>query len=457
MNCQEFRKAWLEHTDSNLSSHIEICEECIIWIETQMTSDEEVQFLKEVPMPQVNLEERIMQAIYQSAGQGMPPQAAAIQPPVPITASKKRPKSFPSFAWVSAAAVLLAVGFAGYHQLTGSGQVETASNTKATESAANQSPAIAYSNSTGETAPKAASPDAPVQAQRQLIQTAPAAESNQALASKKAASPSQTSPAPPSGGEAAMAGKQKAAATAPEAANRPERPLIAARNASEKPLTDAVPKADATAHADAGNEANHSAKLPLSPKSEPAGDQSGYTLAAIPEPESKAKMGSSKALVGPPAPGSVTKPITLSSFSDADTAVQASDMPVPVLAQLPPGFSLGEISVQYESETSQKVTRLWADYKRDKDWIKVEVTRNEHGERSLSIPGTFTATQLFTVNGEQAIAVSFDQQGAKDTSAQHAVHFNAQAGNQSLYVVLTAHGIRLDELMEASKQLTWKH
>ncbi|MDF2680473.1 MAG: hypothetical protein K0R47_1663, partial [Brevibacillus sp.] len=71
MNCQAFRKAWLEEdTDSDVISHIETCDDCMAWIEKLLDTDEEVQFLKEVPLPSVNLEERIMQAIYQDAGQG---------------------------------------------------------------------------------------------------------------------------------------------------------------------------------------------------------------------------------------------------------------------------------------------------------------------------------------------------------------------------------------------------
>jgi len=93
MNCQAFRKAWLDldDTDSDTLSHIENCEDCIVWIETQMTSEEEVQFLKEVPLPQANLEERIMQAIYETAGQNLPPHAATVslQPPTSITSKRK--------------------------------------------------------------------------------------------------------------------------------------------------------------------------------------------------------------------------------------------------------------------------------------------------------------------------------------------------------------------------------
>ncbi|MED1722304.1 anti-sigma factor [Brevibacillus parabrevis] len=459
MNCQAFRKAWLDDTDSDIFSHIETCEECIAWIETQMTTEEEVQFLKEVPLPQANLEERIMQAIYQNAGQGVPPHAATAtvavlpqQAAAPAT-SKRRPKGFPSFAWVSAAAVLLAVGFLSYQQLQGDQMMQTAAQPEANQAnASNQ--IVAYSDNatqTQETAP--AAPPAPAQA------TTGAAGGSQPMAKQnEAATPSTGAAAAvnPNGDAAPAAANalvalddtQQSKAAPPQARTaQPEN-----QGAAQSQPTAKVPAVNAKEHAASEEKVAENALMAAKKGGVPAitADQP-MGMTAVPEQEN-----SENGLVGPSLAMAAKQPITLSTFTDTDTAVQASDMPVPVLAQNPNSFSLSSISVQYESETSQKVTHLAADYKRNNDWIRIDVVRNTQGKRSLSIPGTFSATQLFAVNGEQAIAVSFDNKDAKNAVAEHAVHFNAQSNNQSLYVVITAHGVSLDELIEASKQLTWK-
>ncbi|KZE47023.1 hypothetical protein AV540_20780 [Brevibacillus parabrevis] len=455
MNCQAFRKAWLDDTDSDIFSHIETCEECIAWIETQMTTDEEVQFLKEVPLPQANLEERIMQAIYQNAGQGVPPHAATAnvavlpqQAAAPAT-RKRRPKGFPSFAWVSAAAVLLAVGFLSYQQLQGDQMMQTAAQPEANQ-ANTSNQIVAYSGNatqSQETAP--AAPPAPAQA------TTGATGGSQPMEKQNEATTPSTGAATavnPNGDAAPVANalvalddtQQSKVAAPPQARTaQPENQRAAAAK---------VPAANAKENVASEEKGADNALLAAKKGEAPAitADQP-MGMTAVPE-----QKNSENGLVGPSMAMAAKQPITLSTFTDTDTAVQASDMPVPVLAQNPNSFSLSSISVQYESETSQKVTHLAADYKRNNDWIRIDVVRNTQGKRSLSIPGTFSATQLFAVNGEQAIAVSFDNKDAKNAVAEHAVHFNAQSNNQSLYVVITAHGVSLDELIEASKQLTWK-
>lgn len=465
MNCQAFRKAWLEDTDSDVFSHIETCEDCIAWIEKQMTTDEEVQFLKEVPLPQANLEERIMQAIYESAEKGTPPHAAAqsLEPPTPLS-SKRRTKGFPSFAWVSAAAVLLAVGFVGYQQLQSNDLQQVAGQAqdiatgasapsepfalnRATESnEAADAPALSPKASTYQGTPAAGSTEQSQSQQQAAATSGPAAQPK---------APTTEAPATNARTEIAINTQTQPRSATPPARSAVTESHPSARNASanapvavtgQKAATNA-PAAAAKAKADSAP-ANEDAKAAAAADN----DQPVYALTSqaltdtTPEAEAKA-------FVGPPVQKAA---ITLSTFSDTQTAVQASDMPVPILAQPASGFSVSDISVQYESETSQKVTRLTADYKRNQSWIKIDVVRNTHGKRSLSIPGTFTATQLFTVGGEQAIGVSFDQKGTKESTVEHAVHFNAQPDNQSLYVVITAHGIGLDELIEATKQITWE-
>lgn len=465
MNCQAFRKAWLDDTDSDIFSHIETCEDCIAWIETQMTTEEEVQFLKEVPPPQANLEERIMQAIYQNAGQGMPPHAATVavlpqQAAAPMP-SKRRTKGFPSFAWVSAAAVLLAVGFISYQQLQ-DGQFQTASQ----QPAANQAGAgtqIATHATEAMQMQDAAPASSPASAQSAANAYAsseqPLAKQNEATAkASQPASPATPNAASPSASHELALNTQEPKTAAPQtqAPQAEGEASIASRS-----VPTGSEEQGANAKAALAKEANGAENNLVAGKKARAAaeDQQAYGITAMGEPEAKqAKQAESSdsGLVGPTLAMTAKQPITLSTFSDTDTAVQASDMPVPVLAQNANSFSLSTISVQYESETSQKVTRLSADYKRNDDWIRIEVVRNAKGKRSLSIPGTFSATQLFAVNGEQAIAVSFDNPDKKSSVAEHAVHFNAQSNNQSLYVVVTAHGISLDELIETSKQMTWK-
>jgi hypothetical protein len=472
MNCQEFRDTWLIDTDSDSLSHIETCEACIAWIEAQ-ANDEEVQFLKEVPMPPANLEERIMQAIYQTSEQGAPPHAATIplQPAAVLPMQKKgsqRPKGFPSLAWVSAAAVLIAVGVVGYQQMQ-IPMVETAYEVGITQSDEIQS---AASSAAAPQAP-ASSPVAPAAAPElnnqaestataeTAAQDAPSPEATTAMG--PAAVQPKTTVEPKQEAAPQAAGGAAATASTPRPVEKNTRPPIVDRNSAIKPPAEPTARKETPAVTQEMNATAAVAGTETQPSQEMgvAADTSNkaiYALTVAPE-EEMATMDvstaeSARSLVGPPAPAET--PITLSTFSDVETAVQASDMPVPVLSEVPDSFTLGGISIRYESETSQKVANVVADYQRDKGWIKVEVSRNLNGERSLSIPGTFTATQLFSVNNQQAIGVSYEQRPEQEQAAQHAVHFNAKSGEQSLYVVMTAHGVSLDELMNTAKKITWK-
>lgn len=462
MNCQAFRKAWLDldDTDSETLSHIETCEDCIVWIETQMTTEEEVQFLKEVPLPQANLEERIMQAIYETAGQNLPPHAATVslQPPTPIT-SKRKTKGFPSFAWVSAAAVLLAVGFMGYQQLQ-SDQIQSASELAS-------SPTIAANDTVVSKAMMEPAVNAPASSPPEAVKSAPPSEAptpKQSTVQENTAIAKDTPPAAPAQAkiatsplEGAIAMENPQSKVAPpesRATNKESRvPMVARNNGAEKPASE--PKTNSQSSTSVAPDDNSSAEATADANQSIAGSEQAFGITAATVPDTQQDGSTENALVGPPVPAAKQQ-ITLSTFSDVDTAVQASDMPVPVLPTATNGFAMSDISIQYESETSTKVAHLAANYNRNKDWVKVEVVRNTQGKRSLSIPGTFSATQLFSINGEQAIAVSYEQHDKKDSAVQHAVHFNAQTNNQSVYVVITAHGVPLDELIDASKQITWK-
>jgi hypothetical protein len=481
MNCQEFRKAWTDETDIETLSHIETCEECIAWVEAQFTSGEEVQFLKEVPQPTANLEEKIMQAIYQTAGQGVPPHAAS----APVTTSPKQAEfrrwtfHLPSLAWAGAAAILLAVGVAGYQQFHQADQGVATESAMQSGSAAKDEqkggqPAAAQSNrlspDTSVSSPAAGSTQSAPAEKQPDGQTAPAASLDQSAALAINGSATERAQADASQAQEPQAVPGEAAAEKAQAPQTPQqsaeeavketvpsphkRPIIAARNASGKASDDQAHEENTQSGQTAPTDQTKAAggvTAFRAAENESATQPFSAAIAADPSTESLPPV------AGPPATALAKQEITLSTFTDLETAVQSSDMPVPVLNQLPDGIALQAVTVQYESPTSQKVVRLSADYRHGKEWIKVDVVPNAKGKRSLSIPGTFTATQLFTVNGEQAIAVSFDQQASSgEADAQHAVHFNAQAGNRSLYVVLTARGSRLDQLVEVSKQLTWR-
>ncbi|KMZ40002.1 MULTISPECIES: hypothetical protein [Bacillales] len=465
MNCQAFRKAWLDDTDSDSHSHIETCDECIAWIETQMTTEEEVQFLKEVPLPQANLEDRIMQAIYQTAGKGVPPHAATAsseqQTSTVISKPNKRwTKGFPSYAWVSAAAVLLAVGFVSYQQLApSSNQMAAIQETGAQDNQIKQN-IVAFDEGESKSATQASAPAIASQPAAADSTTMKKAESNpESAATQSQVAPTapakDTPPASPPQSNNAIAmvkPEEKVATSEARTVNKDGQNSVASRGLQGNSVDQAT-KAKSEVPAESANTGNHiSAKEANGAAAE---NPMTFGIASQGEQDTEDGATTEKALVGPALPALAKQPITLSSFTDLNTAVQASDMPVPALSQAPNGFSMSTVSVQYESETSQKVTRLTSDYKRNNDWIRIDVVRNTEGKRSLSIPGTFSATQLFAVNGEQAIAVSFDQTDSKASTAQHAAHFNAKSDNQSLYVVMTAHGVTLNELMDAAKHISW--
>lgn len=465
MNCQAFRSTWLTNTDSELLSHIETCEACIAWIESQ-TQDEEVQFLKEVPLPPANLEERIMQAIYQTSEQGVPPHAATIPlqnaAPAVTKKGKQRFKGFSSLGWASAAAVLIAVGVVGYQQMQNP-MVETAF-----EAASNQQDAPNHAEMATAQQP-AASPAArtasPEMASEQPASTSGVVEPQTATVNEQQAIPYGIAATEPEvknteNPEPAAKTNHLLAADTARTVTKESRPPIVARNSSSKPAVDQAAKKDQPPVTEEVNTAASVAEEPSPEMSVAAAVMKApvYALTVAPEEEMGAMMmdaaDNKSTVVGPPAPEAESTPITLSTFTDVETAVQASDMPVPVFSELPDDIALSGISIRYESETSQKVAQVMAEYQNTTSWIKVEVTRNGSAKRSLSIPGTFTATQLFSVNNEQAIGVSFEKQSEQTT--QHAVHFNAVSGDQSLYVVMTAHGISLEGLMDVAKKITWK-
>jgi hypothetical protein len=478
MNCQEFRKAWAYEPDIETLSHIETCDECIAWMEAQLTSGEEVQFLKEVPQPMADLEEKIMHAIYQTAGQSAPPHAASASvTPSPKQAKFRRWTSYlPSLSWVGAAAILLAVGVAGYQQFQLAGQDGATENAMHHESKADMeqkdrqiadAPSILLSPDTPVASPAAGygypdiaakQPDGQTSPDGTTVQPAALAMNDSGTNQPKSAASQAQEPHAGSGAKTAEKAQppQTSRTQAFDTVNESGQPLhkrtiIAARNANGKSANDHVKHEDTPSkQTDAIKPTDGQSAIQ---KTENEWGVNMFSNDAAPDPS----IESVPPVAGPPATDQAKQEITLSAFTDLETAIRSSDVPVPVLNQPPDGMTLQAVTVQYESPTSHKVVRLSCHYQRSKEWIKVDVVPNAKGKRSLSIPGTFTATQLYTVNGEQAIAVSFDlPDSSGEAAAEHAVHFNAQTENQSLYVVMTARGIRLAQLVEMSKQLTWK-
>ena len=109
MNCQEFRRHWIHDADNTDTTHIETCDDCLNWVEANFTS-EEAMFMKEFPQPSAQLEDRIMQAVYQlSVPQSVPPLTAAAENVVHTAAIKRFPRRYLQLGWVGAAAVILAI------------------------------------------------------------------------------------------------------------------------------------------------------------------------------------------------------------------------------------------------------------------------------------------------------------------------------------------------------------
>ncbi|MGE5704890.1 MAG: hypothetical protein ACM32O_20370, partial [Clostridia bacterium] len=120
MNCQEFRSKWNHSADDAVFTHIETCDDCLNWIEKSANTVEEAMFLKEYPTPSVELEERIMQAIYATASHNVPLTATALPASGDLLSEKPNKRRFFIPTWVAAAGILIAVGLIGGPMLTGS-------------------------------------------------------------------------------------------------------------------------------------------------------------------------------------------------------------------------------------------------------------------------------------------------------------------------------------------------
>lgn len=457
MNCQEFRQNWIHGKDDATLFHIETCDDCLHWIETQNLHKEEVAFLKEFPKPSPQLEDKIMQAIYETSGKEiLPPHSAAQQLVKEQNRSLPRMRRlfFSSTAWVSAAAVLLVVGTVSYqalhnNQSTSNQALEqaapAASNALASQSADNKT---AHSNTetanqetkqetttepTGGTISKSPNPivqEAP--AKPILKQPARETGSVLAMAPNLAAAP-KTEMSSRSKVQLPMT-EQSAENTAQPPSIQAEQPALP-KDASQPPVNSLAPDMP---------EQNATSAQTLVP--EQTNPSASVSSSALPDTQ--------KMMLADTVSSQTARDVTISTFTEVETAVQASDMPIPAFEHLPDSFALDSLSLQYESETSKHVIGISSVYGNGKDQFTVDV-KPVDGDKQISIPGVFTDRQLFSVNGDQAIGVTYQLPPTSSTS-EHAIHFIHTQGNQHLYVIITGRGGSLERMIEVAKHTIWK-
>lgn len=467
MNCHEFRRHWMHDADNNDLSHIETCDDCLNWVEANFTSEEDI-FMKEFPQPSAQLEERIMQAVYQlSTSQTVPPVSATMESAVPAAANRRFSRRYVQAAWAGAAAVVLAIGLAGVQMMNGS-EMDTAQapatagsaaqvskfSTKEADSPAPQATSASQYAITMQASPaeeKATVPDMNREGTEQTTVQKKEAYDTAVAIGKPDANPAAKETARQEQPAQKIAMGTLPAASAPgDSGNR----ALTARNS--QPSVAAKEQKGDSKQADAQTPASLYGLVNPTALSDAAEQGKVNSLASNTEDENL-----SSALAAPTVneadQQNSTAQITLSTFTDVETASHASDVPIPSIAKLPDGFVLTSVSLRYESETSQRVTHQSIMYQHNSYPIKIEVTRLPAGEHSLSVPGTFSETQVFQINGEQAIGVTYAAQSraGAPSGAEHAVHFYTQKGNDTLYVVLSANSVTLSELIQLAKELTW--
>lgn len=454
MNCQEFRENWMNGSDDAALSHIENCDDCLLWIEANSLSEEEVMYLKEFPQPSPQLEDKIMQAVYAMAGQGvLPPHSAAEQlvNEQKISLPKTRRFFFSSTAWVSAAAVLLAVGLLSYQGISRQDE----SNLASTQDVApvqkeSQIASIADANTTNSS--NTANRTTPAQP------TVP--NTNTAHTTPPAALASSNQPAVnPSGGSAmdtAIAMSPKTSSASITEMSSRKGPLLPATGTPNESLMGSA------ALKEPGAPASTEEKVAMSSLAEDtAREKAGATLTA---PSLAAQQPAEASILAAPEEPAYSlaatagtegpKDVTISTFIEIQTAVQASDMPIPVFEHLPDGLALSSVMLQYESQTSKHVIGVSVVYANSKEQVTVEV-KPVADDKQVSIPGVFANRELFTVNESQAIGVTY-QLPPTSPANEHAVHFMNNSNNQHLYVILSSHSGTLDRLIEMAKSTSWK-
>jgi len=438
MNCQAFRSRKFDALDDATLSHLETCDDCLLWMEEKTANDEEVRFLKDFPQPAVELEERIMQSIYKTIGKSSVPLAVAEQSV--IKQPKKMKLPFSPFAWAGAAAILLVVGILSTQAMQNDSSKSGSINSAA--SSAESTTAAQNDQQSADETIAALVPDAAVNAESSTKQGSAAAATEPK--DKQQSNQNNTNE-----------GVQKDSVLALE--QQPaELPARASKNELE-------PSAKAPA----------ALVGPPNPETAELADSKNNAEIAMTAPEANAKqpsfaaMGAPEDVHGQPSPAAAdqsneqslrtkrTGNITYSTFTDVPSAVQASDLSVPVATKLPEGFHMSDISLRYESETSKQVNQLQSTYRRGDDFFTIEVLRNHPNKRALSIPGTFADRKLFTVGGNEAIGVTYDP-ASQPAEAQHVIHFETTQKSVPLYVIVSVKGISLTDAIDVTKQMTWQ-
>ncbi|RNB87793.1 hypothetical protein EDM56_13255 [Brevibacillus fluminis] len=484
MNCQEFRSKWEHSIDDAVYEHIETCEDCLNWIETSTSALEEAMFLKEYPAPSAQLEDRIMQAIYQTSGTNNVPLSATVLPAAgDIQVQKPNKRRFFVPTWVAAAGVVVAVGLIGAPFLTGNqseqfaevassppSESQTQGGTTANEAAQPKSAQPLMAPTTTANNAQAEQPAAAADQLAQASTETEAASANKTAAQAKTGAGGDVNAANAKkvvpllteqaaglkvpAAESKIAAAPKTAASASTQASNAHAALTAR---SKTPPTmankqDATPPTAADTTAPAIADSKHAI---ASIQGENGNTVAAFVGPQLPEKQPDSTLAEAGELTAKQALGP-ENPITLSTFNDVETAVQASDLPVPTLAKLPPDYTLNMLTVQYESQTSKHVTNIQTIYQLANSGKRITIdTTLQQGKRSLSVPGEFSNTQVFQIDGEQAIGVTF-KDSAEPSANKSAVYYQAVKGGHSLYIVVTADGIPLNDLMEMTKQITWK-
>ncbi|MBO8164969.1 MAG: hypothetical protein H0Z34_14840 [Brevibacillus sp.] len=470
MNCHDFRSRWMNTVNEATLSHIETCDDCLNWIDTAFSTDEEVAFMKEFPQPSAELEDRIMQAIYATAGpgQGALPPLSATKQTLAVKLKKRKPHRprFRTGAWVGAAGLFLVVGLIGMQTiLNGSSKDQAAAPAgDSTSSYAHQAKPRSGEGTTyslpeehmpavGQTVPD----------QSAAFHAAAEAEPTESAAveeSQQAASASIKEPAP----EQPEKELSDLALTAMDTQPSPEASLplrphteLSSRDAGNKTVENPnTPTSYAGLHENTGQSTDAESEK----KGEPVPSVGNVQNEAAAKPDvsvmdADAEDGKTMQ-TGQPSNGVMAeqRPLTVSTFTDVKAAAQVSDIPVPVLANLPDGFALKTISLKYQTETSNQVKAVSVSYVRDHDQVTVSIARNDKPKRHLSIPGTFVERRLFAVGKDQAIAVTHDP-NTSSGKVEHEVHMATSHDGLPFYVILTGDGVRLDDLIEAARTIQW--
>lgn len=506
MNCQEFKAKWTNTVDDDTAlSHLEFCDECLAWLENEWSSSEENLFLKEIPHPSLDLENSIMNKIYaapqhqggssqsEKTEQGIIPLAATNQ-----TKGSSNPKArrfkFLSYPVLGAASVLLVMGLVGVQALNGgfTGGVDNTSMEQV------QPPQVAYAPISEEStsymaqSPQIDTKQAPTSSNlpetNSLVTDQKTGSQGTSVSTmKKAEGTTEKKDTKPVRNEqdTAVAQAKKTQTPSTDSAiamhndnkqavqqGQNNKPAISSMLASRSLSPQQAASKEHVATASEATEKNLADQKSGSESPTPSDEIKKSTDIAVASPENQTggATSPSNTLTATEAPSTAEtevesagatsemftqekeKPQTFSTFASLDKAKQASDMPLAALVKA--DYKLASVNIHYESETSKHVTSQTSVYRHGDAEIKLEVLRNDTQKRALSIPGTFAGSpQIFFVGTDKAIGVTFDSQ--EKNTMQHAVHLITNRSSQQLYVIATAKGMSLQDLMDIVKTMNW--